>query len=203
MFAQPMNSTPSRSRRSSAGWLLSLVSGLLFCGAGSSTKGLVADEGIPFFEAHVRPLLVEHCQQCHGPKKQEGGLRLDSRLSLMQGGEHGPAMVPGQPEKSLLVTAVRHTTDLQMPPPANCRNAKSTRWNSGSNRGPLGRLSHSPPDRYWPNCSDNIGPFNRFVTLHSQRWCEPIGNGHRSIVSCWPSLKRPPLCRPLRQIVGP
>ena len=116
MFAQPIISTPSGSRRSSASWLLSLVSLLLLCGAGSSTKGLVADEGIPFFEAHVRPLLVEHCQQCHGPKKQEGGLRLDSRLSLMQGGEHGPAMVPGQPEKSLLVTAVRHTTDLQMPP---------------------------------------------------------------------------------------
>ena len=70
-----------------------------------------------FFEARVRPVLVEHCQSCHGPEKQKAGLRLDSRAFLLQGGESGPAVVPGNPEASLLLKAVSHADpDLAMPP---------------------------------------------------------------------------------------
>lgn len=73
-------------------------------------------EHIQFFEARVRPLLVEHCFRCHGDKKQWGGLRLDSREALLQGGESGAAVVPGQPEESLLISAVRQVDeDLTMP----------------------------------------------------------------------------------------
>ncbi|MFO0843762.1 MAG: PSD1 and planctomycete cytochrome C domain-containing protein [Gemmataceae bacterium] len=65
-----------------------------------------ADEA---FETRVRPVLVEHCQGCHGPKKQMGGLRLDSREALLKGGDSGPAL-------ERLVPAIRHEGDLKMPP---------------------------------------------------------------------------------------
>ncbi|NUM52523.1 MAG: DUF1549 domain-containing protein [Candidatus Hydrogenedentes bacterium] len=69
------------------------------------------------FESHVRPLFIAHCIQCHGPEKQKNGLRLDSRIGWMTGGERGPAVVPGDVEKSNLIQAVRHTDPhLKMPP---------------------------------------------------------------------------------------
>ena len=71
-----------------------------------------------FFETRIRPVLHEHCVECHGAEKQKGGLRLDSRAGLMKGGESGDAVVPGKPVESLLLKAVRHEDkDLKMPPP--------------------------------------------------------------------------------------
>lgn len=76
-----------------------------------------ADDGVEFFEKKVRPLLVEKCVECHGDKKAKGGLRLDSRAGWVAGGESGPAVVPGKPDESLLIKAVRYRDkDLQMPP---------------------------------------------------------------------------------------
>ncbi len=72
--------------------------------------------GTEFFESQVRPVLVEHCQKCHGPQKQEAGLRLDSRAGLFAGGENGPAIVAGKPDESRLIAAVRRTGDVEMPP---------------------------------------------------------------------------------------
>ncbi len=69
-----------------------------------------------FFETQVRPLLVNSCQRCHGPKKQESGLRVDSRTALMRGGSTGPALVSGKPADSLLIKAVKHQGELHMPP---------------------------------------------------------------------------------------
>ncbi len=66
------------------------------------------EEQVRFFETKVRPVLVEHCVKCHGPEKQKAGLRLDSRAAVLAGGDTGPAVVPGKPEESLLVTAIRH-----------------------------------------------------------------------------------------------
>jgi hypothetical protein len=72
---------------------------------------------VAFFETKVRPVLADNCFKCHGPKKHQGGLRLDSRAALLAGGDQGPAAVPGEPERSLLVKAVRHQDeDLKMPP---------------------------------------------------------------------------------------
>src|SRR4051794_6002190 len=76
------------------------------------------DAGIEFFEKKIRPVLVEHCYECHavGAKKVRGGLLLDSRDGVRKGGFNGPAIVPGDPEKSLLIKAVRHTDpDTKMP----------------------------------------------------------------------------------------
>lgn len=72
-----------------------------------------------FFEAKVRPLLVERCHACHSTKsrKQRGGLLLDSRTGISRGGDSGPAIVPGEPEKSRLIQAIRYQdASLQMPP---------------------------------------------------------------------------------------
>ncbi len=78
----------------------------------------VAEESLAFFESKVRPLLAENCFECHSAeKKVKGGLRLDHRGGWETGGESGPALVPGQPEASLLIKAVRYRDeDLAMPP---------------------------------------------------------------------------------------
>ncbi len=78
-----------------------------------------APEQIEFFEKRVRPVLAEQCYSCHSTqsKKLKGGLRLDSRAAILQGGDSGPAIVPGDPDKSRLITSVRYAhQDLQMPP---------------------------------------------------------------------------------------
>ncbi len=71
-----------------------------------------------FFETKIRPLLVERCYECHSAdKKQKGGLLVDSQAGWAKGGDSGPAIVPGKPDESLLLKAVRATDkDLQMPP---------------------------------------------------------------------------------------
>jgi hypothetical protein len=74
-------------------------------------------EGLRFFESKIRPLLAERCYKCHGPAKQESGLRLDTRAGILEGGNAGPAVVPGKPTDSLLLTAVSYDdADLKMPP---------------------------------------------------------------------------------------
>src|SRR5436190_13872117 len=76
-----------------------------------------APAALQFFESKIRPILVENCFGCHGPKKQRGELRLDSRAAALEGGETGPAVVPGDPDKSLLVKAIRYDDKhLKMPP---------------------------------------------------------------------------------------
>jgi hypothetical protein len=69
-----------------------------------------------FFERHVRPVLLARCVSCHGDRKQEGGLRVDSREALLQGGDRGPALVPGDLASSLLWQAMERKGDLAMPP---------------------------------------------------------------------------------------
>jgi hypothetical protein len=74
-------------------------------------------DGADFFEKRIRPLLADHCLRCHGAEKTKGGLRLDTPAGVRRGGQSGAAVVPGDPDRSLLVQAVRRTTpDLQMPP---------------------------------------------------------------------------------------
>jgi hypothetical protein len=74
---------------------------------------------VEFFETKIRPVLAERCYACHSTKakKVRGGLRLDTRETILQGGDSGPALVPGQPDKSLLIKAIRYDDPaLQMPP---------------------------------------------------------------------------------------
>jgi mono/diheme cytochrome c family protein len=87
----------------------------------SGVAALAADpapnpQAVEFFEARVRPLLADSCFSCHGPDKQKGGLRLDSRAELLKGSESGPVVVPGEPDKSPMIKAVRYGGDVHMPP---------------------------------------------------------------------------------------
>jgi mono/diheme cytochrome c family protein len=75
----------------------------------------VSAEAAKFFETSVRPVLAEQCIGCHGAKKQSGGLRLDSREAVLKGGDGGPALFVGEPDKSLLVQAIRYQGELKMP----------------------------------------------------------------------------------------
>ncbi|HUQ71932.1 MAG TPA: DUF1549 domain-containing protein, partial [Planctomycetaceae bacterium] len=68
------------------------------------------------FEKQVRPVLIEHCAACHGPKKQEAGLRLDSADGLQRGSDSGAVVTPGKPDDSPLIEAIRYTGDTKMPP---------------------------------------------------------------------------------------
>ncbi|HZU39027.1 MAG TPA: PSD1 and planctomycete cytochrome C domain-containing protein, partial [Gemmataceae bacterium] len=78
-----------------------------------------------FFELKIRPVLAGTCLHCHDARKSRSGLRVDSRAALLRGGKRGPAIVPGQPEQSLLLHALKHDSqaDVAMPPgktlPAN------------------------------------------------------------------------------------
>jgi hypothetical protein len=76
-------------------------------------------EGLEFFEKKIRPVLVDRCYGCHSAasEKLKGELRLDTRADLLKGGETGPAIVPGAPEKSLLIRAILHDEDAPKMPP--------------------------------------------------------------------------------------
>jgi mono/diheme cytochrome c family protein len=73
------------------------------------------EDNTQFFTQKVRPVLAQNCYRCH-TTEVAGGLRLDSHAAVLKGGETGPAIVPGDPEKSLLIEAIRQTGDLKMPP---------------------------------------------------------------------------------------
>jgi hypothetical protein len=96
--------------------LLSTIIPLLCAGLAFANP---ADE----FERKIRPVLVEHCYKCHSAehKAEKGGLRLDSRERMLQGGESGPAVVPGKPAESLLLKAIRHADDTPKMPPKGDR----------------------------------------------------------------------------------
>ena len=80
------------------------------------TPVAAATASADFFETRIRPLLAEKCHSCH-TDAQMSGLRLDSRAAVLRGGSRGPALVPGDPQSSLLIRAVSHTlAELKMPP---------------------------------------------------------------------------------------
>lgn len=92
-----------------------LIAGAVLVSA-RAKAGDPSPEDREFFENKVRPLLVQHCNKCHGESKQEAGLRLDSRAAVLKGGDSGPALEAGKPDESLLVEAVGYAGDIKMPP---------------------------------------------------------------------------------------
>jgi hypothetical protein len=86
------------------------------CARFASTGFCQDEDGDLFFERRVRPILVERCVACHGERKQEGGLRLDSRNSALAGGDAGAVIEPGRPAESVLVDAIRREGPIAMPP---------------------------------------------------------------------------------------
>ncbi|HEY2894690.1 MAG TPA: c-type cytochrome domain-containing protein, partial [Pirellulales bacterium] len=96
-------------------WLV--VHALIVTPVGAAPPDPADAARIEFFEQRVRPLLVEHCFACHGPRKQEAGLRLDSRAALEKGSDNGPVVDWKDVAVSRLVSAIRYDNpELQMPP---------------------------------------------------------------------------------------
>lgn len=100
---------------------------LIFClfipvCASFAADNVIPAEHIAFFEQKIRPILSEHCYQCHSAeakqnKKLKGGLYLDTRAGVLTGGDTGSAIESGKPDKSLLMTALRwQDPDIEMPP---------------------------------------------------------------------------------------
>jgi mono/diheme cytochrome c family protein len=108
----------------------SVLSLIAILGAGSVVAGspdnaptrVASTADAEFFESRVRPVLAKSCYGCHGPDQQQSSLRVDSREALLKGGARGPSIVPGDPEKSLLVKAIRHD-GLKMPIGARLKDA--------------------------------------------------------------------------------
>lgn len=92
------------------------VASFVVCIVGFGLSPAAANDGELFYETKVRPLMAMHCQKCHGMKKQEAGLRLDSRTAALKGGDHGPAITLEHPSESLLLRAVSYDGEIQMPP---------------------------------------------------------------------------------------
>jgi cytochrome c553 len=158
--------------------LSSLLSGLLFglvlCLAASAQESipdLQAERGVEFFENRVRPMLVENCVRCHGPKKQKSGLRLDTPGALLAGGERGSVIVAGDPDASLLVAAIRYDDiDLQMPPddrlPQEDIDALE-RW--------VREGAHLPQSAAAAETSSHVDDFD--FEARAQHWCfAPLAN---------------------------
>ncbi|ADB18154.1 protein of unknown function DUF1549 [Pirellula staleyi DSM 6068] len=99
------------------------VVAMLLVMLGTSAAGAADPDptSVEFFEKKIRPVLVEHCYECHSAEaeaksKLKGGLKLDSRAAMMQGGDSGSAVVIGKPEEGQLVSSIRYDGDYQMPP---------------------------------------------------------------------------------------
>src|SRR5687768_14107904 len=112
------------------------VAGVLLTLVPSPSRGQAQapGAGVEFFEKKIRPLFAQHCYECHSVtgKDVKGGLRLDTAEGLLKGGDGGPVLVPGNPDGSKLIQAVRHTlADLKMPPKSKLKDqeiADLTEW---------------------------------------------------------------------------
>ncbi len=97
----------------------------LYCRGDASADDQLAQ--LENFEKKVRPLLVEHCYECHANQERSGGLTVDHREGLLKGGDSGPAVVSGKPSESRLLEAVRYgNPELQMPPAGRLSDAEIT-----------------------------------------------------------------------------
>jgi len=89
---------------------------VLWAGGAVALAEPLTPSQVEFFEQRIRPVLANDCYECHGAKKQKGGLRLDSRDGLKAGGDTGPVLIPGDARRSLLIQSITHAQpDLQMP----------------------------------------------------------------------------------------
>jgi hypothetical protein len=100
-------------------WLYLLAFAIQACLVGQ-VSAETPEAGVAFFEKSIRPILVKHCYECHSAEaaakgKLQAGLSLDSKQGLLTGGESGPALVPGKPENSLLLKALKFES-YEMPP---------------------------------------------------------------------------------------
>ncbi|QDU81771.1 Planctomycete cytochrome C [Polystyrenella longa] len=123
-------------------WLDFIFAGLILCGfltpisgadpTSNANENQFSADQLEFFEKEIRPILANRCYDCHGPETEEANLRLDSRPSVLKGGDTGPSIVPGHPKQSELIDAINYEAGgYQMPPDGKLQAeeiASLTRW---------------------------------------------------------------------------
>jgi mono/diheme cytochrome c family protein len=131
-----------------------------------------AAEREAFFEKQIRPLLVKHCQECHGADDQSGGLRLDSNAALRQGGDSGVAVVPGEPEQSRLIRGVQYNdVNFQMPPDGKLPEEAIAAFVAWVKLGAPWPASETPE----PAVAKAISPAERIDEMRSEHWAyQPV-----------------------------
>jgi len=129
-----------------------------------------------FFEAKVRPLLVEQCYSCHTESRMSG-LRVDSREALLQGGKLGPALIPGDPDRSLLIAAVTHRHEkLRMPPSGKLTDAQIEtlrQWVRAGAPWPAAKAAPNKPRTLW-----SLAPLREpagSIDQHTKSSAKPAG----------------------------
>ena len=134
--------------------LVAVLSSVVLTTATGSAQApdLNREEAVRFFENRIRPQLAEHCYKCHGPKREESGLRLDSYARILEGGDTGIAVVPGEPDESLLLVALSYENEeLEMPPDGKLPDrvvADLRRWiELGAPHPDQGRPAADPADK--------------------------------------------------------
>ncbi|MSR58795.1 MAG: DUF1553 domain-containing protein [Planctomycetaceae bacterium] len=143
-----------------ASLLFTIVIGVPLRGASAD------DEGLEFFEKKIRPVLVEHCQECHsaGAKKLGGGLLLDHREGIRKGGDSGKAVEPGKPDESLLIEAIRYADDaLKMPPKGKLPASVIADFETWVRRG-------APDPRETPGPSESAESWEETLRRRSNWW---------------------------------
>ncbi|HZT37474.1 MAG TPA: c-type cytochrome domain-containing protein [Bryobacteraceae bacterium] len=91
-----------------------LTAAVAICGVAVARSPASRDQR--FFDDRVAPILTKRCLGCHNHELDDGGISFEDRRTLLKGGPHGPAVVPGKPEDSILIQAIRRDGDVQMPP---------------------------------------------------------------------------------------
>lgn len=104
--------------------VLACLLGILAIATSSRGGDALSPEAVERFEKHVRPLLAARCWRCHGAEASKGGLRLHTAEDLAEGGDSGPAVVAGMPEKSRIIEAIRYQGELKMPPKGRLSSAE-------------------------------------------------------------------------------
>ena len=126
------------------------------------------------FKQRVQPLLERRCYECHSHRAKElqGGLTLDSRSGWVAGGDTGPAIMPGKPDESLLIKAVRRTSkDLQMPPDEKLKDEEIAVLVEWVRRGAV-------DPRESPDSESGGGTWTEKLAQRRKHWC-------------WQPVKRP------------
>jgi mono/diheme cytochrome c family protein len=140
-----------------------------------------------FFETKVRPVLADNCLECHGAEKHKGGLRLDVRAAMLKGGDTGPAVLPGKPDESPLIEAIRYEGDVQMPPKKKLNAQEIAALTDWVKRG-----------AFWPDPRPGMGPRATETSSVSATGSKSISDGPLPDRSFW-SLR--PVSNPAPPVV--
>ena len=162
---------------------LAMIAGALISGSASADDLTPAQ--LDFFETKIRPILADSCYKCHSTfaEKIKGGLLLDSREALLKGGDSGAVIVPGNPDASLLIKAVRYTDpDLQMPKDKKLEDDQITDLTAWVKMGaPDPRTATAEQKKYTDNKTNHWAwqPVKRVAVpnVSNPGWCQtPVDN---------------------------